>query len=60
VKLPDLLRQAEIARWPICYQPSAPLLMLKGARGYSINLANTCTLVGLAYVAGFVVLGHTL
>jgi hypothetical protein len=60
VKMPDLLRQAEIARWPVCYQPSAPLLMLKGARGYSINLANTCALIGLAYVAGFVALGHAL
>jgi hypothetical protein len=60
VTMPDLLRQAEIARWPVCYQPSAPLLMLKGARGYSINLANTCAIIGLAYMAGFVVLGHAL
>jgi hypothetical protein len=60
VRMPDLLRQAEIARWPVCYQPSAPLLMLKGARGYSINLANTCALIGLAYVAGFVALGRAL
>jgi hypothetical protein len=60
VTLPDLLRQSEIARWPICYQPSAPLLMLKGARGYSINLANTFALVGIAYVTGFVVLGRVL
>jgi hypothetical protein len=54
VRLPDFLRQSEMARWPVCYQPSAPLLMLKGARGYSINLANTCAVMGLAYVAGFI------
>jgi hypothetical protein len=60
VTLPDLLRQSEIARWPVCYQPSAPLLMLKGARGYSINLANTFALVGIAYLTGFVVLGRVL
>jgi hypothetical protein len=60
VTLPDLLGQSEIARWPVCYQPSAPLLMLKGARGYSINLANTFALIGIAYVTGFVVLGRVL
>lgn len=56
VKLPDLLRQSEIARWPLCYQPSVPMLMLKGARGYSLNLANTLTHLGAAYLAGFVAL----
>lgn len=60
VQLPDLLQQAKIARWPLCYQPSAPLLLLKGARGYSINLANACAVIGLGYVAGFVVLGRVL
>jgi hypothetical protein len=58
--MPDLLRQAELARWPLCYEPSAPLLMLKGARGYSINLANTCAVTGLAYIAGFMILGRAL
>jgi hypothetical protein len=56
VKLPDFLHQSEIARWPVCYEPSAPLLMLKGARGYSLNLANRLTHVGAAYLAGLVVL----
>jgi hypothetical protein len=32
VKLPDFLHQSEIAKWPVCYQPSAPMLVLKGAR----------------------------
>lgn len=56
VKLPDFLRQSEIARWPVCYQPSVPMLLLKGARGYSLNLANTLAYVGAAYLAGWVAL----
>jgi len=56
VKLPDFLRQSELARWPVCYQPSAPMLMLKGAHGYSLNLANTLAYLGAAYLAGLGVL----
>jgi hypothetical protein len=56
VALPDFLRQREIVRWPVCYQPSAPMLMLKGARGYSLNLANRLAQFSAAYVAGFAVL----
>jgi hypothetical protein len=56
VKLPDFLQQSEIARWPLCYQPSAPMLVLKGARGYSLNLANTLAQFGAVYLAGGVVL----
>ena len=56
VKLPDFLRQSKIAKWPVCYQPSAPMLILKGAHGYSLNLANTITYLGAAYLAGFVAL----
>lgn len=56
VKMPDFLHQSEIARWPVCYQPSAPMLILKGARGYSLNLANTLAHLGAAYIAGLVVL----
>ncbi len=55
-RLPDLLHQSELARWPVCYQPSAPLLVLKGARGYSLNLANQLTHLGAAYLAGEAVL----
>jgi hypothetical protein len=54
VKLPDFLHQSEMARWPVCYQPSAPMLVLKGAHGYSLNLANTLAHVGAAYMAGLV------
>lgn len=56
VKLPDFLHQSEMARWPVCYQPSAPMLMLKGAHGYSLNLANTLTHLGAAYLIGLVAL----
>jgi hypothetical protein len=56
VKLPDFLHQSEIAKWPLCYQPSVPMLVLKGARGYSLNLANTLSHLGAAYLAGWVVL----
>jgi hypothetical protein len=56
VKMPDFLRQSEIAKWPVCYQPSAPMLILKGSRGYSLNLANTLAHLGAAYLAGMVVL----
>lgn len=56
VKMPDFLHESDIARWPICYQPTAPMLILKGAHGYSLNLANTLAHLGAAYVAGFVAL----
>ncbi|HEY6252093.1 MAG TPA: hypothetical protein VI685_19215 [Candidatus Angelobacter sp.] len=56
VKLPDLLGQSEALRWPVCYQPSAPMAVLKGIHGYSLNLANQLTQLGAAYVAGLVVL----
>jgi hypothetical protein len=55
VKLPDFLGQSGTAMWPLCYQPSAPMSVLKGARGYSLNLANTLTQLGAAYLAGLVV-----
>src|SRR5580700_1497933 len=56
VKLPDFLHESKIARWPVCYQPSAPMLMVRGARGYSLNLANTLGYLGAAYMVGFVAL----
>ena|ERR1700691_1602965 len=56
VKLPDFLHESDIARWPVCYQPSAPMLILKGAHGYSLNLANTLAHLGAAYLAGLAVL----
>jgi hypothetical protein len=55
-RLPDFLRQSEIARWPVCYQPSAPLLILKGAHGYSINFANALAWLAAAWLSGLIVL----
>ena len=54
-RLPDLLPESP-ARWPVCYEPSAPMLMLKGARGYSLNMANGVAQFSAAYLAGFAVL----
>lgn len=56
MKLPDFLNEREIAKWPVCYQPSAPMLILRGAHGYSLNLANTLTYFGAAYLAGLTAL----
>lgn len=56
VRMPDFLHESDIARWPVCYQPSAPMLILKGAHGYSLNLANTLAHLGAAYLAGLAVL----
>ncbi len=55
-KLPDLLGDTPAPNWPVCYQPSAPMLVLKGARGYSLNLANTLAQMGAAYLAGLGIL----
>jgi hypothetical protein len=55
-RLPELLSPSERLRWPLCYQPSAPMLVLKGAHGYSLNLANTLAQFAAAYLAGFIAL----
>ncbi len=56
VTLPDFLHQSDLARSPVCYQPSAPLLLLKGAHGYSLNLANRLAHLGAVYLAGLIAL----
>ena len=55
VNLPDFLHLS-VVRWPVCYQPSAPMLVLKGAHGYSLNLANTLARFGAVYLSGLGVL----
>ncbi len=55
-KLPNLLGDMPVPNWPLCYQPSAPMLVLKAARGYSLNLANTLAQMGAVYLAGLGVL----
>lgn len=56
VKLPDFSGQSEVSGWPLCYQPSIPMIVLKGVRGYSLNLANQFTQLGAAYLVGLVTL----
>lgn len=55
MKMPDFL-QTENSGWPVCYQPATPMLLIRGARGYSLNLANRLALLGAAYLAGLAVL----
>jgi hypothetical protein len=56
VKLPDLMGHSDSPSWPLCYKPSSPMLVLKGARGYSLNLANTLAPLGAAYLCGWAVI----
>ena len=55
VRLPDFMG-SNAPTWPLCYKPSSPMLVLKGARGYSLNLANTLAYLGAAYLGGWAVL----
>jgi hypothetical protein len=55
VPLPDLLGTGGPA-WPICYEPSAPALMLRGAHGYSLNFGSSLARYSAAYVAGLALL----
>jgi hypothetical protein len=56
VTLPDFLHQSGVARWPLCYQPSAPMLVLQGAHGHSLNLAHSLAYFGIAYLLGLLAL----
>jgi hypothetical protein len=55
VTLPDLLA-SDGPGWPICYEPSAPALMLRSARGYSLNVGNGIAQTSAAYIAVFALL----
>jgi len=55
VPLPDLLASDGPA-WPVCYEPSAPAMMLRSARGYSLNFGNGVAQTSAAYVAGLALL----
>jgi hypothetical protein len=56
VKFPDFLGLSNAPNWPVCYQPSAPTLVLKGVRGYSVNFANALAQFGVLYLTTGVVL----
>lgn len=55
MKMPDFLH-AENSSWLLCYEPGTPMLLIRGARGYSLNLANKLTQLGAAYLAGLIAL----
>jgi len=55
MRMPDFLH-ADNSSWPLCYQPATPMLVIRGARGYSLNLANRLALLGTAYLAGLITL----
>jgi len=52
VCMPDLIGQTGMTRWPVCFEPQVPMLVMKGDRGYSLNLANTTAYWGTAYLIG--------
>jgi hypothetical protein len=54
MRMPDFLH--ENSSRLVCYQPGTPMLLIRGARGYSLNLANKLMQLGMAYVAGLVAL----
>lgn len=55
MKMPDFLHTENSSRL-LCYQPGTPMLLIRGARGYSVNLANKLAQLGAAYLAGLIVL----
>jgi len=55
IKLPDFAH-AESSGRLLCYQPATPVLLIKGAHGYALNLANGLTQLGAAYLAGLIAL----
>lgn len=50
IQLPTFMGTA--ARWPVCFEPGIPLLLLQSERGPSLNLANTAAYLALAYLVG--------
>ena len=55
MKLPEFA-QAKGSGRLLCYQPATPMLLIKGAHGYALNLANRLTQLGAAYLAGLIAL----
>lgn len=55
VPLPDLFGSGGTA-WPFCYEPSAPALMLRSPRGYSLNVGSGLAQFTAVYIVGFAVL----
>jgi hypothetical protein len=55
MKMPEFSRVESSGRL-LCYQPATPMLLIKGAHGYALNLANRLTQFGAAYLAGLIAL----
>ena len=55
MKMPDFLHTENSGRL-LCYEPGTPMLLIRGARGYSLNLANKLTQLGAGYLAGLITL----
>lgn len=55
VALPNLLASGGPA-WPVCYEPCAPALVLRSARGYSLNFGSSVAKFTAAYFAGLALL----
>ena len=60
VPLPDFQRMSNVARPLLCYEPSAPGLMLRSANGLSLNLASPVVQGGFLYLAGLIAIVATL
>jgi hypothetical protein len=56
VRLPLSLEGERGPALPVCYRPQHPVLLLKGDRGYSLNVASARAQVGLLYLAGLATL----
>jgi hypothetical protein len=54
--MPALFTRSKVGRWPICYERLAPMLVFRGANGYSLNLGNRLNHVVAVYLAGLIVL----
>ncbi len=52
VRMPNLMGQVDSAKWPLCYEPELPALLLRGSRGSSVNLASSVALLAMVYLAG--------
>jgi hypothetical protein len=53
--MPDFIGAGR-SSWLVCYQPAAPMVLIKGSHGYSLNFANRLTQFGTMYLAGFIAL----
>jgi hypothetical protein len=56
MRMPDFLDHDKRSIGPVCYQPATPMLLIRHAHGYSLNLANRRTQMAAVYLAGLVAL----